>query len=78
MPKKIEIIPLTGQKIVEVRDMTKDELDAQDWGGCPWAIVIVLESGTKIFASQDSEGNGPGCMFGENEKGNGFYVTPEK
>lgn len=67
---------IEGQKIVDVREMTEDELEREHWHpvhGNP--VVLVLEDGTKIYASQDSEGNGPGALFGTRGE-RSFYVVP--
>lgn len=67
---------IEGLKITAVREMTKDEAKKQGWGfnmhGAP--KVIILENGTKIFPSCDEEGNGAGCMFGEDKAGTAFYL----
>jgi hypothetical protein len=59
---------LEGAKIVNVREMTKKEADAEDWSlrsnGCR---VLVLSNGVKLYASQDYEGNGPGALFFTNK-----------
>ena len=70
---------ITGRKIVEVRDINDEELedafgDTHCQGCC---TVLVLEDGTKIFPSQDPEGNGPGAMFGIDVDGKGIYVMAE-
>ncbi len=57
---------LIGQTVKEVRPMTKAELKAEYWEprhGRP-PICIVFSDGTKLYPSKDSEGNGPGAMFG--------------
>ena len=55
---------LEGAKIVNIREMTKKEAEAEGWSlrhnGCR---VIELENGVKIYPSQDYEGNGPGALF---------------
>ena len=55
---------LEGAKIVNIRDMTKKEAEAEGWelyrDGCR---VLVLNNGIKLYASQDYEGNGPGALF---------------
>ena len=55
---------LEGAKIVNIREMTKKEADAEYWdlshNGCR---VLVLNNGIKLYASQDYEGNGPGALF---------------
>ena len=55
---------IIGRKITGVRYLTQDELDDMDWYGR--VPVIVLDDGTEIVASQDGEGNGPGCFFIDN------------
>ena len=69
--------PLTGQKIVNVRQITEEEAGVQGWhlGGSACA-VIELENGLKLFPSRDPEGNGPGCLFGEHKDGEGIIVFP--
>ena len=55
---------IEGAKIVNIREMTKKEADAEGWelyrNGCR---VLVLDNGIKLYASQDYEGNGPGALF---------------
>ena len=55
---------LEGAKIVNIRDMTEKEAEAEGWelyrDGCR---VLVLNNGIKLYASQDYEGNGPGALF---------------
>ncbi len=62
---------LKGKTIVDVRPMTKKEMSDEYWhedlNGPP--AVIVLDDGTKLYPSQDPEGNGPGCLFGQSEEG---------
>ena len=57
--------------------MTK-ELAEEFWPGASWGfesgVVLVFEDGTKLVASQDPEGNGPGCMFGKDIKGQHFTL----
>lgn len=50
-----------GQRIVDIRPMKKHEQKAEGW--CNGTLVIVLGDGTKIYPSQDEEGNGPGALF---------------
>lgn len=60
---------MVGKKVTEVRHMTAEEAQAEGW---EWAtqrpfetpVVIVLEGNMKLYASADSEGNGPGQIFG--------------
>lgn len=69
--------PVIGHAIIGIRAMTKKELEAEGWDednihGAP--TVLVLSNGTKLFASQDEEGNGPGALFGTDNAGS-FYVS---
>ena len=66
MADKEDTLGIVGKKIVAVRKMTKAELKYQYWDpGHSIPTVLVLEDKTKIFASQDDEGNGPGTFFGQ-------------
>ena len=57
---------LLGQKLCTIQPMTK-ELAEEFWPGASRGfegnVVLVFENGIKLVASQDAEGNGPGCMF---------------
>jgi len=58
---------VVGKRIVDVRAMTQNEMQQEGWsvpyrGARP--VVMVLDDGTRLYASQDEEGNGPGAMFG--------------
>ena len=76
MPKKAD--PLVGKRIVDVSPMQKHEMSAFGWDSP--GVRILLKDGTKIYASQDPEGNGPGTIFGEAPPGTmpegkgGFYI----
>jgi len=67
-----------GLKIVNVRMMTKLELEAEGWeenyGGFP--VVLELEDGGKIYASSDPEGNDAGCLFGMTKENEAIIVSP--
>lgn len=69
-----------GRTVKEVRWMTEEEWKAEGWDDFGDShhrcAVIVLDDGSKIYASADGEGNGPGCMFGKDENGEGFYIDP--
>lgn len=56
-----------GRKIVEVRQMTKLEIDAEGWDRGTTALV--LDDGTVIYPSQDDEGNDCGALFGREKDG---------
>lgn len=67
-----------GLRIVDIRWMTKEEMEKDGWGNygdsCP---VLVLDDGSLIYASCDPEGNGPGMLYGYSQ-GEPCYVYPLK
>jgi hypothetical protein len=71
---------LIGKKVVRVRSMTKKELEAEGWADYSHrdALVMVFDDGTKVFASRDEEGNGPGALFGNGPDDGSFYVEEER
>ena len=66
---------LIKRTIVNVRWMTDAEKTKLAWYRP--AVVLELDDGSQVYASQDEEGNGPGTLFGESREGEGFYVFPE-
>lgn len=55
---------LRGRRIVDIRVMSKDELDENGWDDfVPMPMVIQLDDGTLLYPSCDGEGNGPGVLF---------------
>jgi hypothetical protein len=60
-----------GLTITEVRPMHTDELLAEGWFTGPRGVpaLLVLSDGTKLYASRDDEGNGPGVLFGAGKEG---------
>lgn len=68
---------LTNQSVQDIRQMTSAELEREGWqdfhGDPP--TVIVFEDGTKVFPAQDSEGNGPGALFGVDCDGDLFEFS---
>jgi hypothetical protein len=52
---------LVGRKIVSVRYMSQQEIEASMGGRS--GIVLVLDDGTELLPAQDDEGNGPGALF---------------
>lgn len=52
---------LVGDRIKKVRQMTRGEWEDEGW--CAGTVVIEMESGFKLYASRDEEGNGPGELF---------------
>jgi len=53
---------IVGRAIVKVRYMTVKEANDMMWDHV--APVLVLDDGTQLFPSMDSEGNGAGALFG--------------
>ena len=72
-------VAVKGQRIVEIRPMTKKELEFEGWdpacGMHSPPLMLVLENGLRLYASQDDEGNGPGAFFGLTEEGQGFGLA---
>ena len=69
---------LVGRTIRQVRRMTAAELHAEAWDAGPGDVpaVLVLDDGTKLYASRDPEGNGPGALFGVDASGESFTIAP--
>lgn len=67
-----------GLTVVDVREMTKDELGYEAWETYPsdFPVVVVFNDGSKIYASSDYEGNRPGALFGVTAKDEGITVCP--
>lgn len=55
-------LAMKGLVILNVRDLTQEELSAQAWDVFPGQepTAIVLSDGSTLFTSMDPEGNGPG------------------
>jgi len=62
---------MSCKEIKAIRPMTAKEMRKEYWTGNR-PTVIELTDGTLFYASQDEEGNGPGCMFGVDPEGNHF------
>lgn len=69
-----------GQRIVDVRELTRTEMVMQGWDPGPHdvCVALVLTDGTIIYASRDYEGNGPGALFGTLLTGESFVVSPSE
>lgn len=74
---KQTIYPI-GLRVTNVRKMTNNEKKIEGWDFYERAepVVIEFEDGSKIYASQDPEGNGPGEIFGVTRLGTQIIVTP--
>lgn len=67
---------LLDKTIKNVRYMDNEEMEAEGWeNGHHRPAVLVLEDGTKLYASCDGEGNAPGMLFGQDDD-EMFYVDP--
>lgn len=68
-----------GLTIVGVQTLTARQLEEQGWEpSYNPAVCLVLSDGTRLFASQDYEGNGPGALFGLLRTGESFVVAPSE
>lgn len=59
--------------------MTREELQREYWGvsfSGRAPVAVVFDDGTVLYASTDSEGNGPGALFGYGPDGEGFTLAP--
>jgi|ETNmetMinimDraft_35_1059890.scaffolds.fasta_scaffold74747_3 predicted transcriptional regulator len=63
-----------GQTIVKVRLMTDEETAKEGWGAA--SVALDLSDGTVLYASRDTEGNGPGEIFGVAPDGALVTVSP--
>lgn len=68
---------LKGKTVVQVYQMTEQEMIAEGWDYGTPPTVIRFNDGSKVFASRDEEGNGPGAMFGQLPNGDQVYVYPD-
>ncbi len=67
---------LVGRKIVEVRNMTEEEVDGESLHNC--TAVLVLDDGTEIWPQSDDEGNGYGTLVAASGKDGSYaYVFVE-
>lgn len=63
---------LRGRTITEVGVLSEEESDSERWVGR--TVVLVLDNGMTIYASQDEEGNGPGTLCGLTQDGKFFQL----
>lgn len=55
---------LVGRLIVDAHSATDAELLVEGWNGCTdRPMVLVLDDGTKVYASVDQRGTSPGVLF---------------
>jgi hypothetical protein len=54
---------LIGRKIVAIKEMPKSEFKERRWFGDTECIILVLDNGNEIYATNDTEGNALGVWF---------------
>jgi len=67
-----------GRVIVKKRPMSVAEHQREDWGFVDHSTVLDLGDQGVIYASRDSEGNGPGLLFGVDDSGTTVYIMAKK
>ena len=55
---------IVGSTVIDIRPMTKEEMNTEGWRKNEIPMVLVLSSGTILYPSQDTEGNDAGALFG--------------
>jgi hypothetical protein len=63
---------IIGKRITALRPMTPQEQSSWGWYGDPTAVVIELEGGLRFVPLRDEEGNGPGALLLEDDRGNDY------
>lgn len=62
-----------NRKIIKTRAMNSKEIGRWGWDGQDCA-VLELDDGSIVFASRDSEGNGPGVLCADDQHGNTMTI----
>ena len=66
-----------GRRITGVRRLTDVEMEEMYLDDDPAScLVLVLDDGSVLFPSPDTEGNGLGVMFGIDGDGKSFTLMP--
>jgi hypothetical protein len=65
---------MIGSTIIDIRPMTKEEMNKEGWRKREIPMVLVLSSGTILYPSMDTEGNDAGALFGMTSDGISFGV----
>lgn len=68
-----EVEFLRYRRILSVGKLSKQEMEDMMWDGQAPA-VLELEGKTRLFASRDEEGNGPGTLIAGLPNGKSFYI----
>jgi hypothetical protein len=63
---------IIGATIVDIRPMTKEEMNNEGWRKNEIPSCLVLSSGTILYPSMDTEGNDAGALFGLDKEGTAF------
>jgi hypothetical protein len=68
--------PWAGKIVRTIRYLTSEELAREFW--CDDQMVAALEftDGSLVYAACDSEGNGPGALFGVTPHGQTLWISP--
>jgi hypothetical protein len=66
---------IIGKTIVDLRPLTAEESADYGWAPSQGGVVIVLDDGTTLIPSRDSEGNGPAVLFGTDDEGDFLVGT---
>jgi len=71
---------VVGQKIVNIRAMTDEEVESEGWqtNGMSCITVLELENGDVLYPSSDDEGNSGGAIFGTATDGGKFCLRASK
>lgn len=70
----VEEHTLVGKTVVGVRAMTREEMEEEGWDYRGDCTVLIFSDGSRAYASEDPEGNGPGALFGfDAESGEQVY-----
>ena len=60
---------MIGRKIVDVQMLNDEDLKIEFWESVREpSAVLILDDGSRIYASRDYEGNGSGALFGRKGK----------
>lgn len=71
-------LDLVGKTLKGIEPMSKAELKYMGWFVAPKLAppVLVFEGGVRVFASRDSEGNGPGVLMAKEKDQSYFVLLP--
>jgi len=58
---------MIGHTIVDVEMLSDKDMESEGWDSNERSAVLILDDGTRLYASCDYEGNGPGAIFGRKD-----------